>query len=63
MAERTEEAYWGWGQRLLVLYRDRPHHTPALSPPAAGAERVKQWRHPRELGAAGVASFLLDRSC
>ena len=58
LAERTEEAYWGWVRRFLVFCRDHPHLTPALSPPSEGAEREKTWRHPRELGAAQVQAFL-----
>ena len=50
---RTETAYWNWIQQYLRFHRDRPHLTPTLSPPAAGAEREKCWRHPREMGAGG----------
>ena len=37
---------------------EHPHLTPALSPPAEGAERERKWRHPRELGLAEVQAFL-----
>jgi hypothetical protein len=55
---RTEEAYGQWVRRYLIFCRDHPHLTPALSPPSEGAARGKQWRHPRELGAADVVAFL-----
>lgn len=57
---RTEEAYLHWIMRFLKFCRDHPHLTPALSPPAEGAEREKQWRHPAEMGAAEVSRFLGD---
>ena len=67
---RTETAYWQWIERFLRFHRRpapvaatnaHPHLTPALSPPAEGAEREKprwQWRHPREMGGAEVTAFL-----
>ena len=59
-SERTEESYWQWVVRYLKFHRDHPHLTPALSPPSEGAERVKTWRHPKDLGGPAVAAFLSD---
>ena len=53
---RTEEAYGQWVRRYLMFCRDHRHLTPTLSP--SDAERGKQWRHPRDLGAADVVAFL-----
>ena len=58
MSPRTEEAYVDWIRRFIVWARNHPHLTPALSPPSEGAEREKQWRHPREMGTAEVRGFL-----
>jgi len=55
---RTEMAYLGWIKQYLVFCRDHPHLTPALSPPSEGAERVKRWRRPDEMGKAEVEAFL-----
>jgi integron integrase len=57
-SDRTEEAYWQWIRRYMVFCRDHPHLTPALSAPAEGAERGKNWRHPKEMGPAEVSAFL-----
>jgi integron integrase len=43
---RTEETYWQWVVRFLRFHR-RP-----------GSPGPEAWRHPRELGAAEVSSFL-----
>ncbi len=43
---------------VILLWRDHPHLTPALSPPSEGAEREKRWPHPREMGAAEVQAYL-----
>ena len=50
MSPRTEEAYWGWVRRFLVFCRDHPEGANAGAAPA--------WRHPREMGATEVQSFL-----
>jgi integrase len=55
---RTEQAYVHWIERYIRFCRDHPHLTPALSPPSEGAERGKDWWHPRHLGAAEVRQFL-----
>jgi integrase len=57
---RTEQTYISWIRRYLIFHRDHPHLDPTLSPPSEGAEREKKWRHPRELGAAEIESFLTD---
>jgi integron integrase len=45
---RTEEAYRQWVKRFLQFHR------------RAGSTSAGSWRHPRELGAAEVQSFLND---
>ena len=52
---RTETAYWQWIKRFMKFHRVGGPLTPALSPKG---ERGKQWRHPREMGAAEVSAFL-----
>ncbi len=51
---RTEAMYWHWIRRFIQFHRQHPH----LSPPSVGAVREKSWRHPKEMGAAEVQSFL-----
>ena len=51
---RTEEAYWHWIVRFIVWARANP----CFPPPPKGTERKKEWRHPREMGAADVHGFL-----
>ena len=55
---RTEEAYWNWIRQFLEFCRERPRLIPALSPPSVGAEKVRMWRHPKELGMPEVQAFL-----
>lgn len=64
MARRTEEAYVDWIRRFIVWARDNastPHPNPLPDRSSAsnrGGEGKKSWRHPREMGAAEVRSFL-----
>ena len=44
---RTEKTYCAWIRRYLVFHRARDRSGP-----------TRGWRHPKELGAAEVASFL-----
>jgi integron integrase len=57
-SERTEETYWQWIVRFLRFHRDPPHLSPTPSPPSAGSAKEKQWRHPRDLGAEDVRTYL-----
>ena len=57
-SHRTESAYWCWIRGFILFCRDHPHLTSALSPLSEGAERVKRWPHPRDLGAAEVQAYL-----
>jgi integron integrase len=59
-SRRTEEAYDGWIRRFIKFCHEHPHLTPALSPPSKGAEKEKDWWHPRHLGAQEVRAFLED---
>ena len=58
MSHRTESSYWHWIKGFMIFCRDHPDLTPALSARPAGAEREKNWRHPRELHAAEVQAYL-----
>lgn len=51
-SERTEETYWQWTVRFLRFHRQSDHGS-TESRPTGG-----KWRHPREMGAAEVQSFL-----
>src|SRR5262245_59872079 len=46
----TEQAYLQWIRRFLIFHRNRNA--------AAGA--AEGWRHPRQMGAAEVGTFLSD---
>ena len=55
---RTEAAYWNWIRQFLIFCRNHPHLAPAPSPPSKGAEREKDWRHPKEMGKPEIEAFL-----
>ena len=59
---RTEEAYVQWVRRYLRFHRlpvTASPLTPALSPKGAREKNSGgEWRHPRDLGAADVVTFL-----
>jgi integron integrase len=65
-SHRTESAYWCWIKGFIQFHRKQSTSgpispgnnplTPSLSP--SEGEREKNWRHPRELGAAEVQAYL-----
>lgn len=57
-SHRTETAYWHWIKGFIQFHRSKDRTAPQPSPLLSGAEREKGWRHPRELGAAEVQSYL-----
>src|SRR5436309_6420137 len=69
-ALRTEQAYLQSIRRFLVFHRDKAPSLPVPAPGGAqspsarsiepGSEQPHGWRHPRELGAREVCSFLTD---
>lgn len=58
---RTEEAYVHWIKRFLVFHRDQTLTSPQPSSLPQEAEKESGvWRHPREMGAREIESFLTD---
>ena len=58
---RTEQCYVDWIKRFIVFHREKALTSPRPSPLPPGAARERgAWRHPRQMGAAEIESFLTD---
>jgi hypothetical protein len=57
-SHRTENAYWHWIKGFIQFHRGKVSPPPPGSGPGRGGAGGKNWRHPREMGAAEVQAYL-----